>query len=186
MMIRSKSILSFLLILSFHFFNAQTDDIVYKNDFGAADSKWNSYEKENAKAYLKDGRFVLEHFKKKLIWYHPISVEINPSLDFEIKATLRQVSGERGSSYGFFWGSKDVNNAYYVNLNDSGFFRIFYFQNKVYNELMPWRLSKAVKKIKKDNKILIKRKASNINIFINDQLIYEKKFLDYVGSEMCF
>jgi outer membrane protein OmpA-like peptidoglycan-associated protein len=133
-------------------------------------SGWYLPNSESDKSEIKGGKLIWEHLKDgNMCTYWTFS---SPSLilknDFSLEADFKvNKSGE----YGFIWGGKDVNNAYYFTFSKNQF-KTFQYKNSEYSTITDFTKSDKIHSDKNHMKIV--KKGDKVIFYANNHKIHEE------------
>lgn len=164
--------------------NGQNTSVIYRNDFSEGEVSWPEYVMKNARTFKKDGYYNLEHFANDESWYSPSEILINPIKDWQITMSVRKISGDKQSAYGMVWGSRNLSNGYYFSISETGYFKIYKYNNDVLNDITDWKACNVINSNPRFNLLQIQNKSGKWLFLINNALVYEMNAQKFMGGSL--
>jgi uncharacterized protein (TIGR02145 family) len=165
--------------------NKQYGDIIYYDDFtsdkGLNVLGTNSIGKYNYRYY------ALSSTSPTYIGVLSLNKTIDQTKDFQIEATMKDVSGEDNSENGIIWGKSNYSwdNFYSFSFSGKGNYSIGRKVNGVWEySIVPWTATSYLKK-SDYNKLTIRKVGNQYYFFINDSLVHQCAFESFYGDENC-
>lgn len=163
--------------------NSQTaDTYVFKTDFKADEKSFSIGEKEAEKSYIKDGMYFLhvkDSMKSYRVYYEML---VNPDMDFVLSASIKFVTGQSDKTFGICYGYKDIDNAAYFTISNSGTFRIYGYEKGAFKSLVRTSPTKELNKPGELNVLLIERIKDKLYFFINYKMVATLPYKDFAGT----
>lgn len=170
--------ISFLLLVFAEILYSQSDTVLF-DGFSVSKPSWIKDTEENS-SRIENGNYTW-HRKQAGAWNTWWTVEgLNP--DEFIIETRFKIDGQ--GSFGLIWGSKDIDNAYYFVINNSGIAKS-YVESR--NNTAVIRDNIPVKDYKTDFNILtISKKDNRVSYLVNGNVIHEEYFSGFFDDNIGF
>jgi outer membrane protein OmpA-like peptidoglycan-associated protein len=139
-------------------------------------SGWYLPNSESDKSEIKGGKLVWEHLKDGSMCTYWTLPSVNLKKDFSLEADFKvNKSGE----YGFIWGGKDVDNAYYFTFSKNQY-KTFKYKDSVYTTITDFTKSDNIHSDKNHMKIV--KKGEKLIFYANDYKIHEEAASPMLGD----
>ncbi|MDK2772519.1 MAG: OmpA family protein [Flavobacterium sp.] len=162
--------------------------VIYYDTFENNKGNWESTN-TNYKSSIHKGKLVIENSDPSSTKWHLVSAIDNPDdVDFDIEAKIEVVKSEKdNSTYGLVW-SCYTDNKYYdvVRMTPDKRVQLYEYQDGTFDYYKDWTTEKFINGYKKENKILVQKRANVVKIYINDKLYYQAGWYTYYGSKVGF
>lgn len=175
----------YLLLL---FINTTFSQNVILNDNFEKDNHNLTLNKDNYNTYIGKGGFVLENTHEKNSKWSLIDVNRNlEANDFDVEVTMSlEKTNSETSGYGLVWACYNDNSNYHVvNLNEKRQHQAYWYYNKNFYYDLNWTDNKNVK-IKRENTIKVSKRAQNVTVYVNDEIILKTNNTIYYGDKFGF
>ena len=158
-------------------------DIIYYDDFtsdkGLNILGINSIGKYNYRYY------ALSNTSSSTIGLLSLNKTIDQTIDFQIEATMKFVSGGDNGGNGIIWGKSNYSwdNFYSFSFSGTGNYSIGRKVNGVWEySIVPWTATSYLKK-SDYNKLTIRKVGNQYYFFINESLVHQCAFESFYGDE---
>ena len=162
--------------------------VIYYDTFENNKGNWESTN-TNYKSSIHKGKLVIENSDPSSTKWHLVSAINDPDdIDFDIEAKIEVVKSEKdNSTYGLVW-SCYTDNKYYdvVRMTPDKRVQLYEYQDGTFDYYKDWTTEKFINGYKKENKILVQKRANVVKIYINDKLYYQAGWYTYYGSKVGF
>ena len=179
---------NYILILMFSLtLNLFSQNVILKDNFEKDNNNW-TYDNDNFKVYFEKEAMFLENSHEKNSKWKLIDTNTKfDNIDFDVEATISLVSSKSDASgYGLVWaGYNDYSNYHVVNLNEKKQNQVYWYHSKKFDYDLNWINNKNIKS-KRENTIKISRRAQNITIYLNDEVIVKTNNTSYYGDKFGF
>ena len=150
-----------------------------KNDWPVSDT-----EKKNTS--ITNSFYHFEHKLNKSGWAINIPKTIDTSRDFEIKTTIKKVSGVSNYSYGLQWG-KEGTNSFRFYLTGNGYYKVVRVVNNKEEIIKKFTLSSAIKKGNgSTNTLRIVKQGDHYKFYVNGTYLTQTNFESFFGHNLGF
>jgi uncharacterized caspase-like protein/ribosomal protein L21E len=149
-----------------------------RNDWAIA----NDYKKELA---IRDGYHVFSHKRDTGAWLTWEDVKLSPYEDFEIKTSMKHVSGVDTYAYGLMWG-KDSQDSYLFGISANGQYLYGKYVNGKWKTLAGWTKSSDINKGNARNTLAIKKEGDKLHLIINSKTVKTVPFERFSGTNVGF
>ena len=162
--------------------------LVFNDDFSDNSNNWsNNYDDQDKMLKIEDGFYYFEHYRTSGSWFTKKDIDINTEEDFKIETLIKKVSGIQNNGFGLNFGRKDNDNEYEFEISGDGHFRIDKNENGIHTKIKPWTKSSAINTGNNSyNKLSLIKKSSNLEYYINDQLVFTGNFQRFFGNNIGF
>ena len=164
-------------------FPAEPKEFIYKNIltdiFRSNENKWSIIDDADVTAIIKDFGYQIEN--KNSGFYMPVyNSAWTTDHDYVAETRVLHIRGNDNTGYGLSFGKKDVSNAYVFMINNSGYFRIGYYENDIWKDIKGWTENKIIESTPNPgNQIRISSNTLRFEsilgewkFYINDSLVY--------------
>lgn len=179
--------MKYLSIMLFSFTNLFAQKVLVNDNF-EKDNFNLSRSKDNYNVHIGKEGLILENLDQKNAKWSLIDVNKDfDTLDFDVETTITLLkSNTETSGYGLVWaGYNDNSNYHVVNLNAKKQNQAYWYHNKKFTYELKWTENKNIKS-KKENTIKISRRAQNVMIYVNDEIILKTNTISYFGDKFGF
>lgn len=163
-------------------FPAEPKEFIYKNIltdiFRSNENNWSTIDDADVTASVKDFGYQIEN--KNSGFYMPAynsAWTVND--DFIAETRVMHIRGNDHEGYGLSFGKKDASNAYVFMIDNSGMFRIGYYENDVWKDIKGWTenkiLESAIQSKITANTLRFENILGEWKFYINDSLVYNCK-----------
>lgn len=176
-----------LLIISFNFIIAQTEEYVYQTEFDKDDDVWYIGETDEYKSEIKDGHYYLEtKADKGGRYFYPKFKDLNLKKDFQISASVKPSSGSDLKSFvGMIIGAKDLNNFHIFYVSFEGYWKIARHENDSITEIVKWTKDKNVTLFGKNN-FSVKCLSDKWYFYVNGEIVHTMDAEKHYGKKCGF
>lgn len=161
---------------------------VLLNDNFETDNHNLSSDNDNFKVFIEKESLILENKDDIKSKWKLIDVNKNfDNADFDVEATISLVkSKSEFSGYGLVWACYNDNSNYHVvNLNEKRQNQVYWYYNKKFKYDLKWTENKNIKS-KKENIIKVSKRAQNITISVNGEVVVKTNNTSYYGDKFGF
>ena len=162
-------------------------DIIFNDNFEKDNNNW-TYDANDLKVYFeKEAMFIENNHKESTKWTLISTDEKYDNIDFDVESTISLVKSKSdASAYGLVWACYNDNSNYHaINLNGQKKNLIYWYYNKKFTYDLNWTENKNINS-KKENKIKISKRAQNISIYVNNELVAKTNNTSYYGGKFGF
>jgi len=181
-----KKFLFLIIISGFSVVGFSQLPVLQHDNFNSSSGLWSEYDNESASAKIKGGYYYMNNKTSSYVYRFYDAKYVDPNKDFEMSAVLKQIAGATNYGYGLIWYTDSWKNGYSFELSSNGYFRIYGYKDKKYEEIKAWTASDAINGKGKNNKLLIVRAGNNYRFYINASKVYEAKNLECRGFNQGF
>lgn len=177
-------LLLFSLILPINTFSQTVifDDNFEKDNLGL------TYNQDNFNVHFENKSLILENSDEKATKWKLIDVNRDfDKLDFDAEATISLIkSNSDDSGYGLVWACYNDNSNYHVvNLNEKKQNQAYWYYNKKFTYDLNWTENKNISN-RNENTIKISKRAQNVTIYVNGQIVSRTINTAYYGDKFGF
>ena len=147
---------------------------------------WYEGSNEKMEAAVSDGFLNFEHKRESGYWCAYTAVPLQEEKDFQIQASIKQISGVDKHGYGLLWGTLNADNNFSFIISSNGSFRIAQYVNAKFSALKDWTKSEWIKPMNQVNVLSIVRKGGNLSFLINQQEVYSCGWMKFMGTKIGF
>lgn len=181
-----KNILLILFLFCSFVFRAQTD-FLYKNDYTTKPGERISVtDRATVKSFIEKDVYRIENSDPTQLWCFPDEVVINPSLDFEIEAKIKHISGTTEYGYGLIWGYRNGNNTFQFLISGNGYYKVYMTDSGKVKNITPWTPWISLKLGSETNVLKIRKVKDHLIFHINDAPVYRMNFKPFFGQNIGF
>ena len=177
----------FLSLSVFFSLNLTSQNYVYQEEFGSADS-WTQDNNNIRELYVSNGKYYFEHKRNES--YREFTTRtfyLDKSKDFEIETSILKISGEQDYGMSFLYDYKDSENYKEFAITATGYYRVAQSVDNSYTTKKAWTTSTYIKKGNYATNILkIKKKGNRITFYVNGSYVYGMDYQSFVGSKLGF
>ncbi|WP_435414819.1 hypothetical protein [Polaribacter aestuariivivens] len=154
------------------------------DDFSSNSSGWQLEDADDYSVALENQKLVL-HRKKKGGIFISRNINIDTQKDFIIETSISRITNSIDGLYGLTFGRKNSANEYSFLFSGNGSYMFRKFDNDVYNKIIPFTETNAIK-VGKDlsNKLKIVKSGNLLRFYINDQYVNETPFEPFFGNKL--
>jgi len=174
-------ILTVLITVSY----SQTESKFYDN-FDNNTNAWKEIDDDEAGAKIQSGFFIIHNKLTNSIYRFWRTFYFDDKQDFTVKARLKQIAGPENYGYGIMWCSGGWENSYNYEISSSGYYRIYYYVDKVKYDIKTWTASSNINVLGTYNILSVEKKDTKLNFYINDSLVYNCSYLNKLGNNVGF
>ena len=135
-------------------------------------------------AVIQDGSYDIQHFRTSGYWSFWQYIPIHDH-DFAIECEFEKEIKDKNGLVGLIWGLKDNNNFHVLLIDSTGRSAVQSVENGLTKTIADWSDSIALNQNKKI-KLLLKRKANMLEIYINDIPVHKIEQLPFRGNHVGF
>ncbi|MES1216735.1 MAG: hypothetical protein ABUT20_14565 [Bacteroidota bacterium] len=144
--------------------------------FKSNENNWSTINDADVTASVKDFGYQIEN-KYDGIYMPVYQARMTTVQDHIAETRVMHIKGSDYSGFGLSFGKKDVNNAYVFMINNTGRFRVGYYENGNWKDLKEWTENKIIESTMASGKISANSlRFENIlgewRFYINDSLVY--------------
>ncbi len=171
----------FTLLITFFILQVGFSQTVFKEDFTTNKKHWRLRNDQVNKTQLKEGELHWKRSGQRSDVSTQYINRLDVNRDFTVSAQMRPKA--IGSAYGLVWGARDKGNAYYFLVRGTKFRTFRAFDGKVVAS-KDYKFNFKVSL--KDNKLAIKKTASQISYYVNDVKVASEPYQGIDGKGFGF
>jgi outer membrane protein OmpA-like peptidoglycan-associated protein len=157
-------------------------------DFSKNNLGWKTYERDVASASIENGEYKIKHLRDKAFWYEAVPVFINPSKEYSIETSIKQISGDTSIGYGLLFGASGWKNCYFFLISSNGNMWFGSYLEKTPNIFHESPLKSGIVKPQGQfNKLKIEAKNKQLIFSVNNTVVHTAntvKFFDFYTGFM--
>jgi hypothetical protein len=154
---------------------------VFNDDFSDNQNNWFEEETDKFSFKITDGKYRIQS-KKGGSWLSSLPIQFSTSMDFEISARIRKISGTDGYYFGMILG-KDGRTGYHHFAGVTGLGNyVFADKGPTPEDVIPNTENTVVLKGNTTNYIVIKKEKGFIKLLINERLMGQTVFGKFYGD----
>ena len=159
-------------------------EFVLNEDFNNNYSGWTEQSDKEAKAKIKDGKYVCDISSGIFFLDQLVTANVNESRDFVIESTMTKKSGD--VSYGITWGADGVGSRYNFVINSSGTYSIHKWTSYEVSFYVNSVASSAIKGDYSSNKLTIKKEGRTLKFYVNGSYLQDLPYESAFGQKYGF
>ena len=188
-LMRTTLLLCLLLTCLISVTPAQSERIVFMDDFSSNTQGWWLGDIESGTNAIRNGRLYMRHKRDGQSWAPLITIpDVDIQQDFSVEARFHKLSGEAGNSYGISWGGSDKNRRFDFIISSNGYFSVGTVDgpgDRV--KLKDWTKSSTIAEGDGGaNTLRIEYRSGNHRFLINGTLVYEQRLAPLFGQQFGF
>lgn len=178
---------NYILLFLIFTVNTFSQNVIFNDNF-EKDNLNLSSNSDGFKVSIEKESLILENSHEKNTKWKLIDLNKDFGLiDFDVEAKITLLkSNSVNSGYGLVWACyNDYSNYHVVNLNEEKKNQLCWYYDNKYTYDLNWADNKNIKS-KKENTIKVSRRAQNVFIYINDELVLKTNNTSYYGDKFGF
>ncbi len=160
--------------------------VLFFDGFDDNRHNWPLGKNDYAEGFIANGRQTITirtDVYHKTMLAATVAPQIDQTKDFMIETSITLVSGSENYPFGINWGMKDLHaNSFEFGINAVGRFHLSKIANGQWQAIVPWTANSAVKAgAGATNKLAIRKRASQLELYINDTLVSTTNYETYTS-----
>ena len=160
---------------------APISDLPFRDDFGNPNSGWTTTDTEQLKIAYQDGAL---HFVVGALDSTGWAVAGKRADDFILDVEATQVEGPDDNHYGVIVRYADEKNFYRLDISGDGYYSIHRFRNGVWEKLIDWPESPAIKQGTTTNHLRVIAEGPKLTWVVNGTQLAEIDNVDVLSGDV--
>lgn len=166
--------------------NLFSQDIILDEKFDNNDESWLVGDEEDYKTEIVNGKYIMINKLEDSGYRFWNNFSVNSNSDFVIETRMKQTGGEKDQGFGLMWNAAGAADNYNFEISSNGYYQITYRYQSNYTFIQDWTISPAIKGYGLYNTLKVEKKGSDINYYINNELVFTDKNRTKYGDEYGF
>lgn len=131
---------------------------------------------------IENGRYVFSKWTEQGNWHSYQYIFLDPDRDYEIEASISQLSGIDNNSFNITWGGEALDNAYSFGISTNGYYIINRWVNNEFREIEEWTKIEHVNAMPTPNTLKVRSVGGRWTFYVNGNEVHSMRAMPINGG----